>query len=289
MVVDSHVHAWGAPSPAHPWTNGPLVADRIDAFSVETVYTAEALLADMDRVGVEEAVVVGYPVVDWTDNWYTEQVAAAHDRLHGVVMLDPFAEGAAERLRDAMATDGVLGVRLGAICPRDRMWETFDPSVTWLRDALSETAFWTAAAETGAAVQVLAHHEQLDQVQDLVERHPDLTYLLDHFAHAGPETDPDEAYADLRPLADNDGVAVKVSEVVHRSDRRHPYTDMHDHVRWLVDVFGPERVVWGSDFPNVSDEATYAESLSWLDAVDALSTADRRWLTDRALRRHVLE
>jgi predicted TIM-barrel fold metal-dependent hydrolase len=289
MVLDSHTHAWGPPSESHPWINGPLVETHLDGFSVDTVYIAEKLLADMDATGVEEAVVVGYPVVDWTDNWYTERAAADSDRLYGIVMLDQFADGAADALREAMAVDGVLGFRLGAACPYDRMWETFDPSVTWLRDALEKTVFWAAAEETDATVQILAHHEQLDQVRELVEAHPDLTYLLDHFSHAGPDTDPGEVYADLEALADRDAVAVKVSEVVHRSAEGFPYPDMHDHLAWLLDAFGRERVIWGSDFPNVSDAATYGESLRWLDAVDGLSAGDRRWLTDRAFRRHVLD
>ena len=205
MTLDSHTHAWGAPSEAHPWVNGPLVETHLDGFTVDTAYTAEKLLADMDATGIEEAVVVGYPVVEWTDNWYTERAAADSDRLYGIVILDQFADGAADALREAMSVDGVLGFRLGAACPYDRMWETFDPSTTWLRDAIQEAAFWDAAGAIDATVQILAHHEQLDQVADLVETRPGLTYLLDHFSHAGPDTEPGEVYADLEPLADHEG------------------------------------------------------------------------------------
>ncbi|ELZ24652.1 amidohydrolase [Haloterrigena salina JCM 13891] len=264
--------------------NGPLV-ETVDEFDVDTVYTAEKLLKDMDAVGIDEAVVVGYPICEWTDNWYTVQCVEEHDDLTGIVMLDPFADGAADRLREAMAVDGVLGVRLGAICPYDRMWETFDPGVEWLREAVDETAFWEAARETDALVQILAHVDQLEQVLDLVETYPELSYALDHFCHAGPEVPPGEALAALEPLAvDGYDVAVKISEVVHRSEEGFPYADMHDHVRWLLETFGRERIVWGSDFPNVSDEASYEESLRWLEHVDCLSKNDREWLTGRAMR-----
>ncbi|GAD53293.1 L-fuconolactone hydrolase [Halarchaeum acidiphilum MH1-52-1] len=286
-MIDSHTHAWGYPSPDRPWTTGALI-DRIDAFDVHTAYTSRRLLADMDAAGVDEAVVVGYPITDWTANDYTVACAAEHDRLHGVVMLDPFADDAAETLREAMAADGVLGFRLGAACPRDAMWERFDPSVTWLRDAIEETAFWDAARETDAYVQILAHEDQLDQALDLVETYPDLRYAFDHFAHAPPDVPPAEGpFAAFADLAAYDTVAVKVSEVVHRSDAGYPYTDMHEHVRWLLDAFGRERVIWGSDYPNVSDEATYENAVSWLAHVETLSRADREWLTERAFRRHV--
>lgn len=43
-------------------------------------------------------------------------------------------------------------------------------------------------------------------------------------------------------------------------------------------------MIWGSDFPNVSDMATYEQVLTWLRHVDGLSTADREWLTGRSIR-----
>lgn len=285
MVLDSHTHAWGPPNPDHPWTNGPLVEEYVDDFSVDTVYRGEKLLNDMDETGVDEAVVVGYPIGDWTDNWYTEQVAAEFDRLHGVVMLDQFADGADDELRRAMAIDGVLGFRLGAICPYDRMWETFDPEETWLRDAIEETKFWEAAQETDALVQILAHVDQLDQVLELVETYPELPYAFDHFGHADPEVPPEDGkFSRFADLAAYDNIAVKVSEIPHFSNEPFPYEDMHDHVRWFVDTFGREQVVWGSDFPNVSDAATYGEALTWLEHVDGLSERDREWITDRSFR-----
>jgi len=287
MVLDSHTHAWGPASRDHPWVNGPLL-DAVDGFDVHTVYTADRLVADMDRAGVDEAVVVGYPICEWKDNYYTRRVAAERDRLYGIVMVDPFADDAAAHLRECMAVDGVLGVRLGAACPYDRMWETFDPDVTWLRDAIEATAFWEAAVETDAAVQILCDHSQLDQALELVETYPELTYLFDHFAHAGPDTPTDEGtFARFADLADYDGVAVKVSEIAHMSENDFPYTDMHDHVRWFVETFGRERVVWGSDYPNVSDVTDYAASRNWLRQVDALSARDREWLTGRSFREHV--
>ena len=282
MVLDTHTHAWGAPTEEHPWVNGPIL-DLVDGFDVHTVYTDDRLLRDMDRVGVDEAVLVGYPICDWTDNWYTLEAVERNDRLYGIVMLDQFATGAADRLRKCMAVDGVLGFRLGAACPYDAMWETFDPSVDWLRDAIEEEAFWEVAVEADAVVQILCDHTQLDQALELVETYPELTYLFDHFAHAGPDVSTDaETFATFEKLADYDNVGVKVSEVVHRSETGFPYEDMHDKVRWFLDVFGRERVIWGSDYPNVSDGALYSESLHWLDQVEGLSTGDREWLTGRA-------
>jgi hypothetical protein len=51
----------------HPRINQTII-EYVDQFSVDTVYTAEKLLADMDCVGIDEAVLVGYPIRAWTDN-----------------------------------------------------------------------------------------------------------------------------------------------------------------------------------------------------------------------------
>lgn len=286
-MIDTHTHAWGPATTDHPWVNGPIL-DRVDTFDVHTVYTAERLLADMDRNGVDEAVVVGYPIYEWTDNEYTLQIVERHDRLYGIVMLDPFAEDAAEQLQTCMAVDGVIGFRLGAACPYDQMWGTFDPSVTWLRDAIEETEFWEATVESNAIVQILCDHRQLDQALELVEAYPELTYLFDHFCHAGPDTPLNTgSFKRLADLAEFDSVAVKISEAPHMSNEGFPYEDMHSHVQWLVGVFGRERVIWGSDYPNVSDVASYAEARNWLQQVDSLSENDISWITDEAAYHHL--
>ena len=286
-MFDTHTHAWGYPSIEYPWTTGSII-DLVDTFSVHTAYTADRLIADMDAANIEEAVVVGYPINEWTDNSYTVQCATEYDRLHGVVMLDPFAEDAAATLREVMSVDSILGFRLGAMCPRDAMWEYFDSSVTWLRESIAETEFWETALETDAYVQILADETQLDQALDVVDAYPDLTYAFDHFAHADPNNSPsNSAFTRFAELAEYDSVAVKLSEIVHRSDEEFPYRDMHDYVRWMLEEFGRERVIWGSDYPNVSDEATYDEAISWLEHVDGLSDIDYDWITDRTFRRHV--
>lgn len=288
MVYDTHTHSWAPPTPEHPWTNGPLVEDFANHFSTDIVYQAEKLLADMDKADVDEAVVVGYPITDWTDNWYTIKAADYNDRLTGIAMIDQFADDAADQLSEIMTQEGMLGFRLGAVCPYDQMWQTFDYDETWLRDAIGETEFWETAVETDAIVQLMAHTSQLDQAFELVETYPSLRYTFDHFAHADADDDPDESFAGFESLAEYDTVTVKISEVAHVSNEGYPYEDTYDHVRWLLDTFGPERVFWGSDFPNVSHpefgKMRYEQTLTWLDHVPFLSDTDREWLTDKAFR-----
>jgi len=281
MLVDTHTHAWTHPSVEHPWVN-----DRVTAvtggFSVDLIYTAEKLLRDMDRHGVDRAVLVAYALTDWHDNSYPFEAIETSDRLDAVVMLDPFAEDAAARLREAVAREDVLGFRLGGACPYDRMWRTFDRDADWLERSIDETDFWEAAVETDAVVQLLVHDTQLDQAIELAESYPELRYLFDHFALADPGEPPGEsAFGRFAELAEYDA-AVKISEAVHRSTEGFPYPDVHGHVRWLLETFGRERTIWGSDYPNVSDEASYAEAIHWIEQVDGVDDETVEWLHGRA-------
>lgn len=288
MVLDSHTHAWGAPSPTYPWTRPAGVIRDHDRFSVDPIYTAESLLLDMDRAGIDEAVVVGYPISRWDDNRYTVEVVERHDRFWGIGLIDLFTTDAADTLRDLMTTERIIGFRVAAMCARDAMWEGFDATATWLLDTLDNTAFWHTAVETDALVQLLVHHSQLGQVLELVERYPELTCVVDHVARVEPATFNEAGRVDgLVELAAHESVGVKVSEVPHMSAEPFPFRDMHDYVAWLVDQFGCERVMWGSDYPNGSGSFTYRETLEWLTHVPGLSSQDREWLTERAFRAHV--
>ncbi|MGM0606265.1 MAG: amidohydrolase family protein [Halobacteriota archaeon] len=291
MTIDTHTHAWAEPTYDHPWVN-ELHATIVQEFSVGITYPAGQLRGDIDDIDVDEAVVVGYPIYDWTDNGYLVDVVREHDDLYGIVMLDVFDDEAPEKLREYMAVDGILGFRLGVQFPRDHrdMWGSFDPEAEWLPAAVAERdEVWTIAAETDALVQLFVHHGQLDQVQKLIETYPDLRILVDHWAHADP-ADPvgEESFARLGNVLEHDQTYVKVSETPFVSDEAYPYADVHDHLRWLLETAGRERVIWGSDFPNVSHpdygDAEYAEALSWIEHVDGLSSGDMTWLTERAFR-----
>lgn len=287
MTIDTHTHAWGPPSPQHPWVNGDIV-ESVDRFSVDTVYDAEHLLADMDRLRIDEAVVVGYPIVEWTDNYHTMRYAREFDRLYGVVMLDHFGDETVERARDTLSTDGVVGVRIAPEQPYDQMWrhsrQRSDAEPTWLRDAIDETDFWQVLREEESLVTVATGAEGLDQVADLVETYPDLTYLFDAYGPLSANATDDQFEAFAR-FADHENVGVKVSHTPYVSNEGFPYEDVHDVLRWLLEKFGPERVAWGSDYPNVTqhpDDVTYAEAYNWLYHVERLSDRDLAYLEGKA-------
>jgi len=152
-----------------------------------------------------------------------------------------------------------------------------------LLDALEEREYWQAAMETGAIVQLAFPHQQIDQITKLINTYPKMTYLVDHFAHASPNTDTDEGtFAEFMQLASHSNVYVKLSGIAHCSKDPYPFTDMHHIVRSLVESFSRENIIWGSDFPNISDVTSYKRSLTWLENVDGIDKRDCRWIREKS-------
>jgi predicted TIM-barrel fold metal-dependent hydrolase len=57
----------------------------------------------------------------------------------------------------------------------------------------------------------------------------------------------------------------------------YPYARAQDHFRQTYDRFGPNKLVWGSDMPNVGRYCTYRQALGYVwDFADFLTPEDRR-------------
>jgi L-fuconolactonase len=286
MLVDAHTHAWGTDTAELPWQHPDVTPPGWTG-----PYTHTDLVAGMDRVGVDEAVVVTTPLYGRGPraNEYTMRAIEAHpDRLYGVGIMDFFPDESRPapetQLRRVVGHDRMLGVRMHAAFEYAPAPTQIDRAARWfLDDSLAD--FWTAAAELDTAVFVFPKAQQLADVATLVGRHPEVQFVVDHMAWPDETTAPDSApWTDFESVAAHDNVAVKVSSVPRSSDESWPYSDMHDYLRRLLEWFGPERLMLGSDYPWMDDWATDEDCLSWLDAVDGLSRRDEASLRYRTFR-----
>ncbi|PSQ11106.1 amidohydrolase [Halobacteriales archaeon QS_7_68_65] len=277
-VVDAHTHAWGPDTAAYPWRS-PVLPPGWDG-----PYTHSALIADMDEAGVDEAVIVTTPLYGRGPhaNAYTEAAIEAHpDRLYGVGLMEFFPddpETAVESLRRVAATDRMLGVRMHASLAYEAIPTDLDRHGDWFLDDRLEPVF-DAAAEEGTTMFVFPKAQQLADVATLVETHSGVAFVVDHMAWPDGTTTPDEPpWTDFAVLAECDNVAVKVSSLPRSSSERWPYRNLWGYVRKLLEWFGPERLMVGSDYPWMDDWATYEACLSWVEEAEFLSDRDRRYL-----------
>ena len=279
--IDTHTHAWGADTEELPWQAEVLPPGWTGS------YTARDLIDDMDAAGVDESVIVTTPLYGRgprATEYTMRSIEAFPDQLWGVGLMDFFRDDPEQvrtDLRRVVGHDRMLGVRMHACLSYAEYPTELDRTADWiLDDALAPV--WAEAAALDTAVFVFPKAKQLSMVAELADSHPDVQLVVDHMAFPDETTDPDEApWTDFETVAEHDNVAVKVSSLPRSAADDWPYTDLHGYVRNLVEWFGPERLMLGSDYPWMDDWGGYEECLSWIETVEFLSARDRAYLAHR--------
>jgi predicted TIM-barrel fold metal-dependent hydrolase len=258
MIVDAHLHVWQAAAGETPSVH-TIVPPQTN---VPIKWASQTLL----QHEVQRAVLV-QPVFRGEDNSYVAACAQAEPtRFAAVCVIDPRVPGADRRL-EAWAKRGCRGLRL-----RPRL-----PAESAIFGDPSTFPLWQTVSRLQVVVSLLAGSEHAPAVDRLAARFPDVAIVLDHLGHPRVEAgvhDP-EFQAILR-LARHPRVYVKASGFYHFSREPFPYADCWDLVRATYDCFGPQRIVWGSDFPHALQRGGYArnmlmpeEALNWTAAEHA--------------------
>ena len=282
-IVDCQVHIWQRESPARPWdpaygAGGPsAAAHRVR--SAEHTVSFEEMVAAMDAAGVSAAVIVTTILYGW-DNGYSLDAYAAHPgRFRVMGRVEPFAPGVDERVRAWTQVPGAAGVRIVATTAAQR------EEITGGR----MEPFFAAAERARVPVAIYAPRF-LRELVPIVERHPDLTLLLDHVGLPQPpllEADPDrfQRLPDLLALARHPGVVVKLSAAPTLSMEPYPFADLWPHIHAIVNVYGPERVLWGSDWTRALPVVGYRDQVRFMTETRELSAADKTLIMGGSLRR----
>ncbi len=248
-VVDSHLHVWRAAE-----RDIPTVQTMVPP---ETDVPIESARRTMTEHKVDRAVLV-QPVFRGEDNAYVaECVRAEPDRLAAVCVVDPRVEEAAARL-EHWVHEGCRGLRLR---PRlEAEARVFGDPATY--------PLWEAAERLGVVISLLASPEHVPAIDRLAERYSSVPIVIDHLGHPDPSRGAGDAlFRALLELARHPRVSLKLSGFHHFSRERFPYADCRPLVRAAYEHFGPQRLLWGSDFPHVLVACGYARSLAILDDV----------------------
>jgi predicted TIM-barrel fold metal-dependent hydrolase len=200
------------------------------------------MMAAMDEVGVDAAVLVSPFSMYGYDPSYTLQVGAKHPTRFCLVRpVDPSDPGVAETIADWAAKKGTVGVR---IMMRDNV--STDPADSGLNRVLQ------AAARHSMAVNLLCWGRQ-EQAGQLAGRNPNTQIVIDHLGLQQPfePPPPPQPWADLPKvlaLAAYPNVAIKISGACTLSHQPFPYKDIWEPLGRLFDAFGLSRCLWGTDW-----------------------------------------
>jgi L-fuconolactonase len=152
------------------------------------------------------------------------------------------------------------------------------PLLTDLAQGKFEPLF--SAAEKHQVPIMLHITYDLASAEPIAKAHPDLSLLIDHLGIPMPpfmaaDDDPWQRLPTLLSLACYPNVAVKVSRAPSLSQAGFPFADLWIWLHRIVDAFGPDRLMWGSDCTTLRGFHTYAEALHYLLYTQELSEADK--------------
>jgi predicted TIM-barrel fold metal-dependent hydrolase len=269
-TLDSQVHAYERNHPGRPWV-GTLYGPK--------EVTGDQMVAAMDAVGVDGAILVSPFSMYRYDASYALEVYAAHpNRFRLVKPTDPADPAVVDTIADWAATKGTVGIR---IFLRDAV--STDPADPAINRVL------TAAAQHSLPVNV-ACTGRLDQARQLAAQNPNTRMVIDHLGLPQPQEPPRPArpFADLPKLlapAAHDNVAVKISGACTLSHEPFPYKDIWDPLGRVFDAFGFNRCMWGTDWTRAVGMLTYEQGLEAFRVTDRLSDGERSALMGDTLQR----
>lgn len=247
VIVDTHVHVWKS-GVMHPYQRGgtPLHAEPTD------------LAATLSDAGVSAAV-----IVPSSADPVSEHALAAARRLGPAL-------GAVALITTAMSDDeigqvidaGYVGLRFVLSSPAAP-----ETVLSRVRSTLAR------AGRTRLALSCQIRPEHGPLIRELAADWPESTFIIDHLGSPSRTASSDDLTSLLAAL-DAPNVSVKFSALDGFSSAPFPHRDCWPWARAVAERAGPERVIWGSNWPLSGEVASYRELVGLAATVLSLARTE---------------
>jgi L-fuconolactonase len=261
MKIDSHQHFWRYDAVRDAWITGSMAALKRD-------FLPEHLAVELTANGIDACVAVQADPSE-NETKFLLDLAEKNSRIAGVVgWVDLLSPRVGERLEHFSHFSKLRGFRHIAQAEPDDGFlarESFVKGVAQLR------AF-------GFTYDILIYPRQLPAAIELVARVLEQQFVVDHCAKPEVKTRRLSPWAEqMREIAQNKDVFCKVSGLVTEADWKHwKADDFKPYLDVVFEAFGPERLMFGSDWPVCLLAATYRQVEQLIeDYVKGFSLADK--------------
>ena len=233
--IDAHVHLWDLAVRPQAWTTAFPAIDRTFTIAdlepqLAAAHVSAAVLVETINVAAETpellARAVGSPTVRGVVGWVDLTSPDVSDRI--------------AELRSLPGGDRLVGLRHQL---------QGEPDPQWL-DRIDVRRGLTAVGRAGLAFDLLVRERQLPSAIGAARRAPDVRFVLSHIGK------PSIAAGDLEPwathladLAASENVACKLSGMVTEASPTWSVGDLSPYAAHALSVFGPDRMMAGSDWP----------------------------------------
>jgi L-fuconolactonase len=248
MRVDAHHHMWDLAVRDQPWTAEPAVADVL-----HRTYTLDDLTPLSSAAGIDASVLVQTITVSAET---PEFLALAEESplVQAVTgWTDLTVPDVAETLKALQEGHGgrwLKGIRHQVQGEPDPNWLVRADVLRGLR----------AVGEAGLVYELLTYPHQLPAAIEAARQLPGTSFVLDHCSKPPITTGDLEPWATrLRELAALPNVTCKLSGLVTEASKDWTVADLRPYVDTVLAAFGPERLMFGSDWPVCLLHASYAQ------------------------------
>ncbi|MCY4655144.1 MAG: amidohydrolase family protein [Dehalococcoidia bacterium] len=260
-TVDSHHHFWDVFRLDYPWMPpGPSVVRRN--------YLPNDLEPLLDEVGIQKTVLVQAQQSLEEANFLLD-IAESTDFVAGVVAwVDIQSPSVGHDLDTLMRRNKLVGIRHQVEDDPDDDWLVRDNTIRGLREISARDL----------AYDMLVKPRHMKHVPTVAAKVPDLRLVIDHIAKPLIKDQVISPWNTLmNDIADIPGIHCKVSGMVTEDDHSNwKVADLIPYVSHVREVFGMERLMFGSDWPVCLFAASYQEVLN--AAIEAIGpmTAEER-------------
>jgi len=257
VLIDAHQHFWRVGRNGFSWPTPDLAAIHRDFGPGDLMEVGAPL-------GLVGSVLVQSQADDRDTDWLLEVAADAPLVLAVVGWADLRSPSAATRIADLARRPKLRGLR--------PMLQDLEDDA-WIADPDLDPAFDAMVAH-GLSLDALVLTRHLPHLLALARRRPDLAIVIDHGAKppiaTGEPADFRSWASGIDALAALPRVFCKLSGLLTEAAPNPSPEVLAPYVRRLVSAFGPERLMWGSDWPVLNLAGDYggwramAETLSGL-------------------------
>jgi L-fuconolactonase len=259
LRIDAHQHFWTLERTDYGWLTPGMGAIYRD-------FLPEELAPQLEKHNIEGCILVqAAPTIDETD--YMLGLAGAHSFVKGVVGWVDFESDCALRdIARLAAHPKLVGLR--------PMIQDI-PDDDWMLKPDLDAAFKALISED-LTFDALTFPRHLKNLQVLLTRYPQMRVVIDH---ASKPQIRDRAFdvwsEDMAEIAADTDACCKISGLVTEACKNWGVDDIRPYVDHLLQTFGPDRLIWGSDWPVLTLAADYDR---WVDTsntlLDGLSPAE---------------
>ncbi len=254
-IIDSHLHVWDPAIIDYPWL--------AQVPSLQRPFLLEDYNRSCGQVQIESMVFLQCEAVfsqALKEAQWVAGLAKSDPRIKGIVAWAPIekGEGCNASLDDLASIPLVKGIR--------RILQQEEDAGFCLRPGFIEGL--QLLPKYGWSFDICISHHQMSQIIPMVRQCPEVHFILDHIGKPGIKDHIHEPWrTEIRALSELPNVCCKMSGLVVEADMQNwTREDLKPYIDHVIECFGFDRILFGGDWPVVSQAAVLTE---WVDALDS--------------------